>query len=523
MTRSTTGEQIIPESTEGDDFVPLPLATDLPPGTVVGEYTIDCKLGDGGMATVYGATHPLIGKKAAIKVMNPALSLDLGLVERFVLEAQAVNHIRHPNIVDVFSFGQLPDGRSYFVMEWLPGETLYARLWERKLTLDEALDILDQMCDALEAAHEAGIVHRDLKPANVFLTPRRGKREQVKLLDFGVAKLTRPRDDEPMSLSGPQTQVGQVVGTPEYIAPEQARGKAVDGKCDVYAMGIISYEMILGQRPFAADNTADLVRMHLTDKPPIPRTLWPEVPSSLNDLLLAMLEKQAVDRPLPREVRAVIRELRGTPVPFDFNDSMPGFTPPPSALKTPSPAALPAVTRPPRSRRPFALALAGVVLGVLAAVAWRAQSRVTHVIAAPVAAPLPAPSPAASPTAPVPELKPSLPTPTAEPQGTLVVRVDAPDASIELDGELIALAASGARVKVTRGQHQLNVAAPGRKPYSSKVAVAEGAAVEVLVHLHGKDRPRGAGPAASKPAETTPTPNKRHDPDYLVDPFSSAK
>src|SRR5215470_12513287 len=126
------------DASDGEDFVPLPLAADLPAGSVVGEYTIDGKLGDGGMATVYGATHPLIGKKAAIKVMNPALSLDAGLVERFVLEARAVNAIGHPNIVDVFSFGRLVDGRSYFVMEWLQGETLYDRLWERRPTLDEA-------------------------------------------------------------------------------------------------------------------------------------------------------------------------------------------------------------------------------------------------------------------------------------------------------------------------------------------------------------------------------------------------
>src|SRR2546429_4526364 len=141
MSRPPSREVVISESGEHDDFVPLPLASDLTAGTVVGEYTIDCKLGDGGMATVYGATHPLIGKKAAIKVMNPALSLDAGLVERFVLEARAVNAIGHPNIVDVFSFGRLADGRSYFVMEWLQGENLYDRLWERKPTLDEALDI----------------------------------------------------------------------------------------------------------------------------------------------------------------------------------------------------------------------------------------------------------------------------------------------------------------------------------------------------------------------------------------------
>ena len=195
MAKNGGGEVDSSAAGEADEsFVPVPLATDLSAGFVVGEYTVECKLGDGGMATVYGATHPLIGKKAAIKVIAPALSLDAGLVERFVLEARAVNAIGHPNIVDVFSFGRLSDGRSYFVMEWLQGETLYDRMWERRLALDEALDILDQVCDALEAAHEKGIVHRDLKPANVFLCPVRGRRDLVKLLDFGVAKLIATAD-----------------------------------------------------------------------------------------------------------------------------------------------------------------------------------------------------------------------------------------------------------------------------------------------------------------------------------------
>src|SRR6185312_5028383 len=163
----------------------------LQPGTVVGEYVIERKLGDGGMATVYGATHPLIGKKAAIKVMSPSLSADASAVARFALEARAINAIGHPNLVDVFSFGRLPDGRSYFVMEWLPGETLYEHMWKQHgpLPLDEVINILDQICDALEATHDKGIIHRDLKPANVFLCPVRGRRDVVKLLDFGVAKL----------------------------------------------------------------------------------------------------------------------------------------------------------------------------------------------------------------------------------------------------------------------------------------------------------------------------------------------
>jgi serine/threonine-protein kinase len=204
-----------------DGLLPAPPST-MAPGTVVGEYVVERKLGDGGMATVYGATHPLIGKKAAIKVMSPTLSADAGAVARFALEARTVNAIGHPNIVDVFSFGRLADGRSYFVMEWLQGETLYDRMWKQQgpLPLNDVLNVLDQICDALEATHDKGIIHRDLKPANVFLCPVRGRQDVVKLLDFGVAKLTH------QEMSPRWTSAGCVVGTPEYIAPEQARGKA---------------------------------------------------------------------------------------------------------------------------------------------------------------------------------------------------------------------------------------------------------------------------------------------------------
>ena len=539
MARTPAGEPDSAVAGESDEsFVPLPLATDLSAGTVVGEYTVDCKLGDGGMATVYGATHPLIGKKAAIKIMNPALSLDAGLVERFILEARAVNAIGHPNIVDVFSFGRLGDGRSYFVMEWLQGETLYDRLWERKPTLDEALDIVDQVCDALEAAHDKGIVHRDLKPANVFLTPVRGRRDLVKLLDFGVAKLIATAEgldgSDPMSRP-PQTMTGQVVGTPDYISPEQARAKPVDGKTDVYALGVIAYEMILGRRPFEADNSADVVRMHLSEPPPAPHTLWPEIPSLLEDLLLRMLNKVPAKRPSPAEVRAAIKELRGTPPPFDW-DSM---APSPGRLVEPSPSppplGSPSQPQPPRSTldvdplpsprrgRGVWIALALVAAGgaaFYASGAWKPAPA-----QAPSAQPLSQPATVASPS------KTELPAPatvSVDKEGTLVVHVDIGNARIELDGALVAQSASGARVRVEAGEHTLSVTAPGRHRWATRVSIATGATVDVPVRLHRDSEPApttasAAPPPAAKPAEAKKPHDKRNDPDYLVDPFSSPK
>jgi serine/threonine protein kinase len=163
---------------------------DIAPGTAIGEYIVEAKIGEGGMGSVYSVTHPLIGKHAAIKVMAPHLCNDAIAVERFILEARAVNQIGHPNIVDVFAFGTLPDGRSYFIMEWLHGESLATRILRNgPLPLREAADLVVQIADALEAAHEKEVVHRDLKPDNVFLVPVRGRRTLVKLLDFGIAKL----------------------------------------------------------------------------------------------------------------------------------------------------------------------------------------------------------------------------------------------------------------------------------------------------------------------------------------------
>jgi serine/threonine-protein kinase len=275
----------------------------LEPGAMVGEYRVEQPLGEGGMASVFGAVHPLIGKRAAIKVMSPELSLDEAAVARFVREAQTVNRIGHPNIVDVFSFGQLADGRSYFVMEWLRGETLFDRLARaRPLPLSDVIDILDQICDALEAAHDHGIVHRDLKPANVFLTTVKGRFDRVKLLDFGVAKLVQ--DDAPGN-----TAHDFVLGTPEYISPEQARGHDIDARADLYSLGVMAYEMVLGRRPFLCDNAADAIQMHLAATPPRPHILWPAIPPELEAVLVGLLAKDRRGRPSLATLRAVLAGL----------------------------------------------------------------------------------------------------------------------------------------------------------------------------------------------------------------------
>ena len=192
----------------------------LPPGSLVGEYEIVEVVAHGGMSTVYRAVHPLIGKEAAVKVMAALLSADQVAVSRFLQEARIVARIRHPNVVDVFSFGTLPDGRCYLVMEWIGGETLAARLSKRRLRPNEIAQTLGQICDALEVCHEQGVVHRDLKPANVFLAPMRNRPDFVKLVDFGIAKLIAQG-------TVLQTSPDVVLGTPGYASPEQAGGLPV--------------------------------------------------------------------------------------------------------------------------------------------------------------------------------------------------------------------------------------------------------------------------------------------------------
>lgn len=278
--------------------------TELMPGMMIGEYRIVGPLGAGGMGRVYAAEHPVIAKKAAIKVLHPELSVNREAVDRFVQEARSVNQIGHPNIVDIFSFGALPDGRNYFVMEWLRGESLRDRAQREPLAIADTLAILETVTLPLAAAHDKGIVHRDLKPDNVFLVDINGHdHPQVKLLDFGIAKL--------MGSHGLQrTQTGNMLGTPAYISPEQARSEGVDHRTDIYALGAMAFELLTGQRVFPATNAADMIAHHLYHPPRSVRSLGFDVPPELDALIMRMLAKAADDRPTLAQVRDEMRATR---------------------------------------------------------------------------------------------------------------------------------------------------------------------------------------------------------------------
>src|SRR5689334_6030981 len=281
----------------------LPVDPDLVPGQRVGEYEVDGKLGQGAFGSVFRAVHPVIGKVVAIKVLARRFSVDPEMVSRFIAEARAVNQIRHRHIIDIFSFGQLEDGRHYYVMEYLDGEPLDAVI-ERggRLALAEALPILRAIGRALDAAHAKGIAHRDLKAENVFLGRDPDGAVFPKLLDFGIAKLLAPEDGLKH-----KTRTGTPVGTPYYMSPEQCRGRDVDHRTDLYAFGVLAYRMLTGQYPLDADDYMTILMRQIADHPVPPSIEMPELPRGVDDAIAWLMKKDPADR--PSHARAAIEAL----------------------------------------------------------------------------------------------------------------------------------------------------------------------------------------------------------------------
>ncbi|WP_437630638.1 protein kinase domain-containing protein [Sorangium sp. So ce854] len=277
----------------------LPAEPLLAANTMVGEYRIDRKLGAGTFGEVYAGEHPLIGKKVAIKVLNRRFAAQPEAVARFVAEARAVNRIRQRNIIDIFAFGVLPAlQRHYFVMELLDGMTLGELCRRRRrLPFPTIVPIVRGIAEALDAVHEAGITHRDLKPDNVFLAAERDGTWFPKLLDFGVAKLA---DGEGSAV----TSTGAVLGTPQYMAPEQARGQRTGPPADIYALGVMIHRMLTGRPLFGGASAVEVMCKHAADPPPRMSSVCADLPRELDLPVLAMLEKRADDRP-PSASKAV--------------------------------------------------------------------------------------------------------------------------------------------------------------------------------------------------------------------------
>jgi serine/threonine-protein kinase len=228
-------------------------------------YVIDARLGAGGMGTVYVATQTAVGRKVAIKLLPDSIASDMGAVKRFMQEAKAASTLSHPNVVTIHDFGQTDEGHLFLVMELVEGQTL-ARVLKNEGALDpeRAVRIAVQILNAVEDAHNRGIVHRDLKPENVIISPRSGNPDFAKVLDFGLAKIA---DDASQGGDG-LTKTGQVFGTPAYMSPEQARGERCDLRTDLYAVGVMLYEMLSGRRPFDGESPISILVKHMHEPPP---------------------------------------------------------------------------------------------------------------------------------------------------------------------------------------------------------------------------------------------------------------
>ncbi|ACY16512.1 serine/threonine protein kinase [Haliangium ochraceum DSM 14365] len=272
-------------------------------GVRVGEYEIEDSIGEGGFGTVFKAVHPLIGKVVAIKVLHRRYSAQPEMVSRFVAEARAVNQIRHRNIIDIFAFGQLDDGRHYYVMEYLEGMTLEQYLGDSgRVGLVETISVLRALARALDAAHAKGIAHRDLKPDNVFMVFDEDGTCQPKLLDFGIAKLLL--EDAPQKH---KTRTGAPIGTPQYMSPEQCRGRDVDHRTDIYGFGIIAYRMLTGVVPFDGEDYMDILLAQLQNLAVPPSQLAGPLPPDVDEAVLWMLEKDPEAR--PPSLAAAVRRL----------------------------------------------------------------------------------------------------------------------------------------------------------------------------------------------------------------------
>ena len=338
-------------------------------GRELGDYRLMQLIGEGGMGWVYLARHARIGRRVAIKMLRPELNADPVAVRRFFEEARAVNRIQHDNIVQVHDFVENEGGATYLVLELLVGQDLLGLLEAdaSPLPLERSLDIMAQAATALAEVHECGVVHRDLKPENIFLVERAGQPDLVKLLDFGIAKLRG-------GSNGRITKAGTSLGTPDYIAPEQALGADVDHRADIYSFGVILYELVTGQRPFASDDVTLTIARQVTEVPRRPSELR-SLPRALDELVMCCLAKRPSERPQTMgevgvRLRTIIAQL-GEPEPHGVIELELGREPgssgeaPPPEETPPARVATAQEIPPARRMRPRRLALAGAGLVAL--------------------------------------------------------------------------------------------------------------------------------------------------------------
>jgi serine/threonine protein kinase len=455
---------------------------DLAPGAAVGEYRIDRKIGRGAFGSVYQASHPVIGKLVAIKILARKYSVEPEMVNRFVTEARAVNQIRHRNIIDIFSFGTLTDGRAFYVMELLEGETLQARLARvGRLSLAEALPIFRAVARALDAAHAQGIAHRDLKPDNVYLALD-ADGTQPKLLDFGIAKLLHERD------SPHKTETGIAVGTAYYMSPEQCRGKDVDHRTDFYAFGVVAYQVLTGEMPIDAPDYLALLMRQISVDPAPPSSHVPELPPAVDDAIAWLMRKEPSERPpdLATAVRALeVGAVTGPPNP--------------RATKIAPPA-----KRPPRLATKLAVGIASTVIAGAATFVVLEQGG-----DAPPAPPPRIATTTATTTTTTTTTSPKPPAPTSAP--TIEIRVDGVPAETHAFALGHSIGTTPGVIVLPRGTTAIDVRFEhaGYSATTATIVPDHDAALHVTM-------PR-------RPATTSPATPTQKDPNSIENPFTKAK
>ena len=276
---------------------------------IAGRYRLEVRIGEGGMGVVYRARHVLIDRVVAVKLIRPDWRGETHLRAWMLREARAANRVDHAHIIDIHDIGETEEGELYLVMEYLVGQSLSSELARGTMQLSRGVDILEQMCAALARAHDLGVVHRDLKSDNILLTTRGGRKDFVKILDFGLAHLAMDPRLAPK---------GAVFGTPEYMAPEQARGEEATAQSDLYALGVLFFEMLTGQLPFRSDDRETLLEMQRTAIAPRPRSIKPDVLPSAESIVVKLLEKDRRKRfqdahHLHEELKTLQRSLPSTP------------------------------------------------------------------------------------------------------------------------------------------------------------------------------------------------------------------
>jgi serine/threonine protein kinase len=522
-------------SRDGTPLVKDPQAgkADLVGKILADRYRVMRLVGEGGMGQVYEAQHVNINKKFAIKLLRPEIVANAEAVARFRQEAWSASSIGHDNIIEIEDFATLPDGSVYLAMEFLVGVALSDRMRQEPApTFAEALDIMLQVSSGLAAAHDKGIVHRDMKPENIFLGQKYG-RPLVKILDFGIAKVSGAEGNRSL------TRTGTIFGTPHYMSPEQALGKTLDYRADIYSVGVIMYELFTGKVPFEAESFMGILTKHITSQPRPPRELMPEMPDSIEAIILRALSKEPEQRQqsmgeLTEELATVAAELApevlqprpssqvvaqiakpmssvmpsrtATPLP---GRPASGLTPVRSPVSAERSAATPAPTIDPfgavppkkKSAAPW-IVLAAVVLagGAGAVVLMREPDKATTTVAKQPAVTPPA---AATGAAQVPPVEQPVVVKAPELEDVIVDSIP-PGAKIFVDG--VAVADAPEAIKVEKGKTKLVVLK--KDGYADKEQTADPSVTrKLLVRLEKLKRSGGGSGKVGAPAKSKlPTP-----------------